>query len=241
MVLGLVGFYLYDSAQLYFYNEFSLYKGVSNTFQSATVSANLNIFSKYLVIPNSFLSYRLMFKCAWKIQDIQSSALVREIEEITCITKILKPLQYINMLLFILTLVLLPLVIALKLGYLLLAIILVAIYFLNLISITMVIFKRKPLKLSRTKILHLFLDSLLCPPFALNLLRKISLNYQIHSEGTLLAQALLSTEHYQNLIATLLKDLDMLKIDADPKRLNQLSLRQQQLSLAKDTKLHQQP
>lgn len=233
IILGIVGFYIYDSAHLYFYNEFNLQKGLGSTFKSQLISRQLNVFRKYLFIPNLLLSHQLLFKCAWKIKDSELIMHSDDIRHLKNISQTLKPLQWINILVFVLTLAILPFLILFKADYLAVAIILVIIYSLNLISILFVIVKRKKLQLSWLKIMQLLLDALLCPPFALNLLRKISLNYHAKTDGILLAAQILNPQQYQQLLDEILLDIQALKIASNEKNIVQLELREQQLLLLK--------
>ncbi|RZF56866.1 hypothetical protein EXE30_01000 [Acinetobacter halotolerans] len=229
ITIGIVGFYIYDSAHLYFYNEFNIQKGLGSTFKSQLLSRQLNIFHKYLFIPNLWFSHQLLFKCAWKIKDSDPTIHPHDIIHLKNISQTLKPLQWVNILLFVLTLAVLPFLITFKAGYLTLAIILVIIYSLNLISILFVIVKREKLQLSWLKIMQLSLDALLCPPFALNLLRKISLNYHTKTDGILLAAQILDPQQYQILLDNILLDIQTLKMASNEKKIAQLELREQQL------------
>ncbi|MFK4050637.1 hypothetical protein [Acinetobacter venetianus] len=126
------------------------------------------------------------------------------------------------MLISLLTLVLLPLLLLLKLSYLPLAITIITIYILNISSLLFVILKRKSLQLSWTKIFQFSLDILLCPPFALNLLRKIGLNYHIQMEGIALAEKLLNSSDYQVLLEQIILDINHLKTSTNDKNLTHL-------------------
>ncbi|QER38380.1 hypothetical protein F2A31_01110 [Acinetobacter suaedae] len=229
LIIGIAGFYIYDSAHLYFYNEFNIQKGLGSAFKSQLISRQLNIFHKYLFIPNLLFSHQLLFKCAWKIKDPDPTIHPHDIIHLKNISQSLKPLQWVNIFAFVLTLAILPFFIAFKAGYLALAIILVIIYSLNLLSILFVIVNRKKLQLSWLKIMQLLLDALLCPPFALNLLRKISLNYHTKTDGILLAAQILDPQQYQLLIDSILLDIQTLKMASHEKNLAQLELREQQL------------
>ena len=86
--------------------------------------------------------------------------------------------------------------------------------------------------------MQLLLDILLCPPFALNLLRKISLNYNIETEGTVLAAQILNTKNYQNLLNEIVHDIQTLKTASNDKNVIQLELREQQLLSLKNQTDH---
>lgn len=235
LVLGIVGFYIYDSTYLYFYNEFIIKKGFKHSFKAQFISKKLNFLNKYLVIFEFFLPYQLVFKCAWKLNDLNNKVTSHEdIKNIQLITTTLKPLQFINIILFILILILLPIIFLLKLNYVILAITISTIYLLNLINIFYVISKRKKLQLSWVKVSQLALDTFLCPPFSLNLLRKISLNYAIKSEGTILAKQILTEKGYQEFLNNILRDLKILKSISNQESISKIEFKEQQLIASQD-------
>ncbi|MGO3917910.1 hypothetical protein [Acinetobacter venetianus] len=222
IIIGLYGFYLYDSARLYFFNEFNMTKGIRSSFKFQHVPKSFSFLSKYLFIPNMFFTHQLIFKCAWKIKQSIPSDQSADVDSILLISKTLKPLQWINMLLWLLMFVLLPVLLLIKLSYLPLAITIITIYILNISSLLFVILKRKSLQLSWAKIFQFSLDVMLCPPFALNLLRKISLNYHVQMEGIALAEKLLNSSDYQVLLEQIILDINHLKTSTNDKNLTHL-------------------
>lgn len=227
IIIGLYGFYLYDSARLYFFNEFNVTKGIRSSFKFQHITKSFSFLSKYLFIPNMFFSYQLIFRCAWKIKQSIPSDQSTDVDSILLISKTLRPLQSTNILISLLTLVLLPLLLLLKLSYLPLAITIITIYILNISSLLFVILKRKSLQLSWAKIFQFFLDILLCPPFALNLLRKIGLNYHVQMEGIALAEKLLNPSDYQVLLEQIVLDINHLKTSTNDENLTYLLSKEQ--------------
>lgn len=197
-ILGLVGLYLYDSAQLRFYNEFFLSYGLRKRFAYNSVMATVHFMKKFLSFPSICFPHRLQFHCQWQLspqtnQDIQ---LHQDIENIYALNKILRPLQYSTLLVSICTLIILPLAIFFHMGYLSLTILCVLIYGLNLCNSLYILIQRKKLRLSKKFLAHLLLDTLLCPPFALNSLRKISLQLKLNSDAIHLSHALLAPSQH---------------------------------------------
>jgi hypothetical protein len=186
------------------------------------------------VFPNILLPHHLTFKCSWKIKNLELSIDIHDITVINTISKKLKPLQLINILLFILTLLYLPLIVLLKGGYTLLGIAIILIYLLNIITFITITIQRKALKLSWSKLCQFLLDILLCPPFALNILRKISLNYQLQMDGILIAKSLLNPHDYQTFLDDILKELSVLKMASNEKDLIQLEFKEQQIRAFKN-------
>ena len=210
-VFTLVGLYVYDSAQLCYFNEFFLSKGLRSSFYVQTVSLNYSFGKKFLFIPSLFFPSTLLFKVKWQTQNKTAPIVPADIEIIYNLAQQLELIQFLNTIGAILTLIALPLSIIGKASHTLIALIIIVIYAINLINILMIFLQRKTLSLRPKTLLLLFLDSLFCPPFALNLVKKISLNYAIQTEGLKLAQKLLQPPQLEVLITQIIKDIALLK------------------------------
>jgi hypothetical protein len=230
IILGLVGFYLYDSAKICFYNEIYILKGFSTRFTVQMQHNRLSIFKKFLMIPPPLFPQYLCFKLCWQVNNVKDdhAMMQNEIEHITHLQRILKPLQFLVYLNAIVMLVLLPVALFKQWSYLILAILMLVIYVLNIINISYIFLQRKHLQLSNLKFTHLLVDALICPPFALNMLQKISLSYDFKTDAMLLAQHLLQVEEFQALLSQTIDDLEILKNnhDVEPKVIEQLNLKQ---------------
>lgn len=233
IILGLVGFYLYDSAKLCFYNEFFILKGFSAKFKLQLQNNRLSILKKFLMIPSPFSPQYLCFIVRWQLTqtDQHNEVIQQEINHILHIQKILKPLQALIFLNALLMLILFPMALLSQWNYLYMAILIVLIYSINIISIGCVFLQRKNLCLSNLKFSHLVVDALLCPPFALNMLQKISLASDFKTDGIILAQHLLQAEDFQALISQTIADIEILKNNHNtgPILLQQLDLKQNYL------------
>ena len=217
LAIGIVGFYLYDSAKLCFYNELYIEKGFRQKFHFQTLSNQFSLSKKFLMLPNPLCPQYLCFKTRWQIKTLalEPAELEHDVTNIKQISRILQPLQYNIFFNALLTLVLLPMALLLNLGYLLLAILIISIYTLNLFNICWIFFQRKSLTLSKSKMLHLIGDALFCPPFALNLLQKISLYSEFKSDAISLSQQLLPPVRFQQLLEQIIDDLELLKNAAE--------------------------
>lgn len=132
----------------------------------------------------------------------------------------------------VLILVLLPIALIYKSSYLYLAILILSIYAINLINITWIFIQRKQLHLSNLKFSYLFIDALLCPPFALNLLQKISLNYDLKTDAITLSQHVLQADDFQAVLSQTIADIELLKNNHDSEQvvIEQLTLKQNYLT-----------
>lgn len=232
-ILGLVGLYLYDSAQLRFYNEFFITRGFGKKFSYTSVQPNIHFAKKFLSFPDLFFPHHLQFHCQWQLQTQkdQTAQLNQDIEEIEKLSKILRPLQYSIFIVAMSTLVALPLAIIFEVGYVILAALSLLIYGLNLLNSLYIFVQRNTLQLSKKFLIHLLLDTLLCPPFALNSLKKISLNLKLKSDAIYLGHALFSPQHRADFDLELAKVIAQLKQQYPSSNKNYQALEQRELEL----------
>jgi hypothetical protein len=195
-ILGLVGLYLYDSAQLRFYNEFFISYGFGNKLNYGSLFPSIHFAKKFLSFPDVMFPHRLQFHCQWQLHTLnpQHIQLNQDIKHIHQYNKILQPLKYSTLLVMICTLIILPLALLLQSSYTVLAILTILIYGLHLLNSFYIFMQRRSLQLSKKFLSHLLLDTLLCPPFALNSLRKISLQLKLNSDAIDLSHALLNPQ-----------------------------------------------
>lgn len=211
-ILGIVGFYLYDLAVLSFFNEFFMIQGFNTKkIKVYFASDGLNFSKKYLIFSH-LLSYKLVFHSKWSVnQPIKCSTYQRiELIKLLYILKNLRVVQYLNLVSFIMMLIVLPLTLILKINYSIIAVVLIVIYLLNFSVLTYLCLKRKVLHLSSKQLFHFAIDVFLCPPQALNIVKKITLNYEIQTNDFELVRYFLK-EGFNPFIDSLVKNIDILK------------------------------
>ena len=119
-----------------------------------------------------------------------------------------KPVRYMTALLFIFMLLLLPFVsLYFGSGSILLTVF-IAIYFIIIFNLLLVYRILNKINFSKSQFIKLAFDSIACPPFALNLVRKISLAAPIVGNPILLAKETLSAVDFFQLIQSLCRRLD---------------------------------
>lgn len=172
LVLGIIGFYLYDSMILLRYDEVVF----SESFGRWTFSHpdnNLRVRHKALFLPNPFTPFKPMFRVAWSPNDLPLAE--GNTAELLQVVGLTRPLGVVVMLLLAEMLFVVPAVIfTLGTGPLFLGA-LAAVYLTVLLALGLVYVNRAGLALSNKRFASLAFDSLACPPFAINLLRKITL------------------------------------------------------------------
>ena len=174
LVLGVFGLYCYDSLMLLNFNEL-IFIRFKKKWSYKFPILGLQLLRKFLFLPNLLTPNISLFQVFWPSSDQDVN-----FKEFDIFIKSLIPVQVISVMLLVLMFVCLPIV-AFRYGSgINLLIVFFAIYIL-IISILIYLFTQKNnLKLSSTKFVSIAFESIVCPPFALNIVRKISLNYPIN-------------------------------------------------------------
>ena len=176
LVLGVLLFYLYDSLMLLNVNELVFQKSFKSWSYRFPVFG-FQILRKFPFLNNLLMPNFLAFNLSWPSPK----------EEIDCgrleiLIKSLFPLQIIAFVLMLLIIFVLPFVAFIfDSGPELLALFML-IYLLIFLSVCYLFIYRDSLMLSGLKFLSIAFECILCPPFAINIARKVSLNYEIGSD-----------------------------------------------------------
>jgi len=183
-----VGLYLYDSCLLLDANEGILVargRGWAAKFASA-----IRIRGRELFVPGPLLPHRPMFRLAWNVEtDVETAAADQTWDRRREVFRPLMPLTWgMTLALF----VLLPLGLFSRLGEPML-----------LAALGWVAYKRAAFGLSGKQLGKLAFESLVCSPFALNLIRKISLATPVVEDLVPAARRLLAPEEWSACRASL--------------------------------------
>jgi hypothetical protein len=166
--VGAIGFYLYDSLQPLWQNEV-LYIRAGNRWR-VVADSPVRRWGRRLVLPNPLLPHRPQFRVAWSLAD-QRAAVSTDPGSLFAA---LRPVGVICQLLLWLLLCLPPVCWILGAGVTLLA--QFALYYLLVIVALVVVFRRRDaLGLRPRAFWSLAFDVLACAPFAVNMVRKLSL------------------------------------------------------------------
>lgn len=193
LIIGVVGFYLYDSAILIFSNELIFIESYGR-WTVTLPSSRWRIMGKLLYFPNPFTPHNLIFRTSW------STAYNPSNPELEGIFKLLAPMSYLRLLVLILIVLLtvvLPIVI-LRLGTGIEFLkVLFLIYYTIFNMLFYVYIKRINLGLNKKAFATLAFDALACPPFAINLIRKISLRHMLCESPIKFAEKMLEPEDFK--------------------------------------------
>ena len=170
--LGAIAFHLYDATQALWHNEV-LFERAGGRWR-LVADSSLRRWGRRLVLPNLLAPHRPLFRVAWSIADARPAV----DNDLTPLFAALRPLGVICQLLMLMLLALWPLCWILGAGLAVLALF-GAYYVLVIAALVLVYLWRKPLALTTRSWWSLTFDVLACAPFAINIVRRLSLRHGI--------------------------------------------------------------
>lgn len=227
LLAGIVAFYLYDAAILLYADE--LVAWPRRGAWSASVGSELQWRGRFAFLPNPLLPWRPLLRVQWLRPPGQCAPV--QLDGIHALARALRPLRAAVAVMAILLAVVLPLVLFAWRRWEMLLLVLGAVYLLSSCMVLYTVRARDALGLDRRALLSLAVDTLACPPFALNLVRKISLRHDARMDGLELAAATLAPADLRRLHARLLPRLQalLLREPGEGARAEQLRACQAQL------------
>ncbi len=200
----LAGLYVYDSALLLTHNEVLLTRTQGGPWKAIFSIRGGSFFGRELCLGNLLCPARPVFRLRWHYET--------PLTGITCdlasVCEPLRPFAFLIAGLFATMLIALPAVLLLRLGDL--AVVFVfALMYLQILATCLVLWRyRKPLNLSTRQVASMCFEFVLCPPFALNAVRRLTLAQQVREDFYSAAQRLLSPQAFEQACQQLLMRLD---------------------------------
>ncbi len=191
-MLGVYIFYIYDSLMLLNINELVITRS-RNNWSYKFPFLEYQLLRKYPLLPNLLLPGTAIFKTYWPGPSTKSS----NVKEVNIFIKKLFPIQLIVYALLPLQLIFLPMIVYYYGSGVKLLIIFATIYFTILGALIYIFCNRDNLYISLAKFSSLAFESLACPPFALNLVRKVSINYPELNDPLIIAKKVFDTASYK--------------------------------------------
>jgi len=193
--LGAIGLYLLDSALLMYSNEL-LFLRHRRQWDFAEGS-QLILLGRRVYLPNPLTPNVPLFRIRWSEHDSRERR--EQPDEILRFAAVLRPVQY-----FVLGLLLLLLALPVELlwfgtGLALLALF-AAFYMVVFASLGYIYVRRRELRVSGKAFLWLSFDSLACAPFAINLVRKLSMRRSLAGNPIGFAKQTFNTETFARLV-----------------------------------------
>lgn len=179
--LGAVAFYLWDSLQLLYQDELVVERDARWHVSSGS---DLLLGGRRPYLPNPFLPHRLLFVIDWTRARAGDAAVRRA--ALGTLERTLAPVRGVVLVLAALLFLVLPPVSWFYGAGAALLFVFAAVYLFILVGLAFVYARRAALGLALRPLLGLALESLACAPFALNLVRKISLMHSSQLDVDLL-------------------------------------------------------
>jgi hypothetical protein len=168
--LGAIGLYLFDSILLLYSNEVLLLRRMGRW--SFAMSSTLLLAGRRLCFVNPLAPAIPQFRVRWSERDTRRE---QESEDrLSAFFRALRPVQYMVTALWLLLLALPAELFVFGTGLELLAL-MAAFYFIILVALGYIYARREALSVSARSFAALAFDSLACAPFAINLVRKLSM------------------------------------------------------------------
>ena len=213
LILAIIGLYLYDSSLLLYCNEGVLSPVRGNNWKVGFGSNNLGISGKGLYVPNPLAPHRPLFRLSWHFEGDTPS----EIFDLP--RDAFLPLAPIVWGIAAGLFILLPLGFFTNLGDRALLPALLVIFGNILFALIWVWLNREKFSLSNKRFASLAFELLICPPFALNLIRHLSLNIPVTETLVSAAQRLQKPPNWNEtrlaLLALLSAEIDSEEPESD--------------------------
>jgi hypothetical protein len=194
--LGALAFYLYDSAMLLYGNELVFMRQRGRW--RATGGLEGYVGSRRLCLPGLFRPWVLLFRVLWKESDTREVAPAQWLAD--SFVAALTPLKWLSVLLLLILLIPLPLIsIMWGAGVPLLMVFAVS-YAVVLIAVTLLYRRRALLQLDAKEFRKLAFDCVACPPFAINMVRKLTLHHGLPGNPLLFANAHFANEAHDEVV-----------------------------------------
>lgn len=225
LMVAIIGLYLYDSAQLLYCNEAVLIPRRQGAWIIDFGSENLSVIGKELYISNPFLIHRPLFRLSWKFES--SDEVVEPWEPPH---GIFAPLGLLVWNMAIALFIFLPLGLFTRLGDLILLPALLLLFSSILVALAWIWFHRTTFHLSTKRFAELAFESIICPPFAINLLRHVAMAIPVREDLVSAGRRLQNSSDWSQtrsqLIMRLANEIEFEDTESDRYRLLQERRRQ---------------
>jgi hypothetical protein len=218
LMTAIIGLYLYDSAMLLYGNQAILAATRRGKWLVEFGSSTYQVLRKDLYIPNPFLPHRAQFLLSWKLEGGPAEAEVSLAEY----ARSARPLGLMVWCMAMALFVLLPLGFFTRLGDPMLLIAVLVLYASIIAALAWLWMHRGSFRLTGKKFAAIAFESVVCSPFALNLVRKVTLGVPVHEDLVSAAMRLQDAEGWDTTRATLVRRLNE-KIEAEEENTDRMA------------------
>ena len=203
-------FYVGESVLLLHCNEGVLLAGGGRRWKLAFGMSALAMAGRNLFVPNPLLPHRPLFRLAWQFDRVpdQAGTPAEGRPDWDALVLALRPLGWLVVTLALEQLALFPAALYLGMSDQRLLLLLLAVYATIGAALLWIWRRRTSLGLARPALASLALEALLCPPFAINLVRNLGLRLGAAQDLVAVARRLQTAEDWRATQACLLAQLD---------------------------------
>lgn len=227
LIIAIIAFYLFDSAILLYSNEVLLTES-SGKWKLLCPNNNIFILNKLFYMPNPLIPINPLFRLYWTNMEAESEFISNNL--LNNFIRVLIPLKLLTAILFSFLIFGVPIILT-KFGSRHEFIILLIAIYANILSIIIYIgLNRGKFNLSLKKYIFIIFESFVCAPYAINLVRKLSLNHMPSGSSFKSICNTLNIDTFESLKNSLLVYLDnkiILENDAE----NLVKLKKQRQSI----------
>ena len=211
LMLLALGLYVFDAAWLLYANEAVLMPAGRGRWKAAFGSDQTRLLGRELLLPDLLAPHRPVFRLSWRFEGDRSEAVSGDWARLA---DALRPAAILVWGMAAALFVLLPLGLFSRIGAPLVLAAVAMLYLLIAATLLWLLRHRESLGLSGRRLAALAFEALICPPLAINLLRKVAAGQAIAEPFPAAAQRLLAAEDWLTARAECLARVDE-EIDAE--------------------------
>lgn len=205
LILGAIGFYLYDSIELLHINEFALLRN-GERWSYIYPTSEWQILRKWPFMPNPFRPDVDIYLVFWSVNAPTRRNSARHLHVFESRVTFLR---HAARLLFVMFFLILPLVLLIYGSGVELLLLFACIYGTIAVVVFLLYRNRRSLKLAPRRLLLLSFECLACPPFAVNVLRKVTYRSALIGDSIAFAMRVLDRNTFCCLVNDMCRRIEM--------------------------------
>ena len=207
LLLGILAFYLFDASLLLYADEVAFVKYGGKW--SAPVGAGFMLAGRYLALPGLWSPGAPVFR------SVRRAPAAEERPAVDALLAVLRPLRWPARLVALLLFLVVPVSLLVNLAPRLMLGLLGSLYLTSVLSVAYVARRRAALGLSRRDVAAIAFDVIACPPFAINLVRRVTLRCGLGVAAGEFAAAVLDASAHTRLAGILDARCAVMPVRAD--------------------------
>jgi hypothetical protein len=193
LIIGVIGFYIYDSLHLVFHNQI-IFTETSKDWGAIFPGNRFRVGSKFIYLANVFMPFQSVFLFSWPA--IEKSPNKTQLNTLNKFLNSLIIFRILSVILWLTLIIVLPPILLMYGTIFNLLTLMAVIYFTATLMVFFLWRLKKELNLSNKDFLSIAMDVLACPPFGINVVRKITLKQKLNFTPIEFAKKQLSKKSY---------------------------------------------